>query len=137
MRFLLLYLLYAAALSAGLAFLGLRSRRSVAPGPVRKARQRVLIFGATGATGRTLVKQGLERGHLLTAFVRNPAKLTQSHPDLTVIRGDVLDRSAVLAAMKDQDAVISVLGHHAYYSPVRPQTRAIENILRAMESQGV
>src|SRR5204863_4040378 len=95
------------------------------------------IFGATGATGRTLVKQGLERGHGVTAFVRNPAKLTQSHVDLTVIRGDVLDRSAVESAMKDQDAVISVLGHHAYYSLARPQTRATENILRAMESQGV
>ena len=140
MRFLLLYLLYAVALSVGLAIAGLRTRRPgafAAPGAARKSRQRVLVFGATGATGREVVRQGLERGHRVTAFVRNPAKLTQSHPDLTVITGNVHDRSAVLAAMKEQDAVISVLGHHAYYALGQPQTRATQNILRAVESERV
>jgi uncharacterized protein YbjT (DUF2867 family) len=31
----------------------------------------VLVFGASGATGRELVKQGLEKGYSVTAFVRN------------------------------------------------------------------
>ncbi|HET6463381.1 MAG TPA: NAD(P)H-binding protein, partial [Candidatus Krumholzibacteria bacterium] len=40
---------------------------------------RLLVFGGSGKTGREIVKQGLERGHDVTAFVRNPAKLSLSH----------------------------------------------------------
>ena len=36
---------------------------------------RLLIFGATGKTGQLLVRQAKERGHQVTAFVRDPAKL--------------------------------------------------------------
>jgi putative NADH-flavin reductase len=39
---------------------------------------RVLVLGATGATGRQIVAQALSRGHELTAFVRDPGKLTVS-----------------------------------------------------------
>jgi len=36
---------------------------------------RILVVGATGGTGREIVRQGLERGHDVTAFVRNPKRL--------------------------------------------------------------
>ncbi len=35
----------------------------------------IIIFGATGGTGQELVKQALEQGHTVTAFVR-PVNLT-------------------------------------------------------------
>ena len=38
---------------------------------------KIAIFGATGNSGLELIKQGLERGHEITAIVRNPAKLAQ------------------------------------------------------------
>ena len=37
---------------------------------------KVLVFGATGPTGRQVVTQALGRGHSVTAFVRNPAALS-------------------------------------------------------------
>lgn len=33
---------------------------------------KLLVFGATGATGTEVVKQGLELGHNITAIVRTP-----------------------------------------------------------------
>jgi putative NADH-flavin reductase len=56
---------------------------------------RILIFGATGGTGRQLVDQALERGHQTTAFVRTAAKLAARHPLLRVVQGDALDWTIV------------------------------------------
>src|SRR6266436_9262191 len=80
---------------------------------------RLLIIGATGGTGRELVKQALERGHQVTAFVRTPARLRLAHERLTVVRGDVLDRSSVEAAVRGHDAVLSALGHKLWFYPTR------------------
>jgi len=38
-------------------------------------RLRILVIGATGGTGRELVRQALAQGHQVTAFVPNPEKL--------------------------------------------------------------
>lgn len=48
---------------------------------------RILIFGATGRTGRELVAQSLERGHQVTAFVRSPNKLTLCDGRLQLAHG--------------------------------------------------
>ena len=71
---------------------------------------KVLVFGATGGTGRQLVQQALERGHAVTAFARDPAKIRLTHDDLRVVRGDVLKTDTVEAAVVGQDAVLSALG---------------------------
>ncbi|TIQ34275.1 MAG: NAD-dependent epimerase/dehydratase family protein [Mesorhizobium sp.] len=71
---------------------------------------RLLIFGASGATGRALVSAALAEGHLVSAFVRTPGKLAVSHEHLSVIVGDVADRKAVEGAMAGHDAVLSCLG---------------------------
>ena len=36
---------------------------------------KLIIFGATGGTGRELLTQALAQGHHVMSFVRNPAKL--------------------------------------------------------------
>jgi len=56
---------------------------------------KILIFGATGGTGTELVKQALERGHLVTAFVRNPAQLVDKGEGLTLVTGDIHDVASV------------------------------------------
>lgn len=71
---------------------------------------RLLIFGANGKTGRQLVEQSLAQGHAVTAFVRNPAKLNVTHPNLKIARGDILNYDLVDRAVRGQDAVLSALG---------------------------
>lgn len=71
---------------------------------------KLLIFGATGGTGRQLVEQALAQGHEVTAFVRKPAKMTAKHERLNVVKGNVMDCHSVGAAVAGQDAVFSALG---------------------------
>lgn len=73
---------------------------------------KLLIFGASGKTGRELVKQSLAQGHEVTALVRNPAKFSLTHQSLHVVQGDILRYETVESAMRGQDAVLSALGVH-------------------------
>ena len=137
MTLLPLFIVYAIALSAGLARAGHRSRVVPSGGAPRKRPTRILIVGATGGTGRQLVAQALERGFAVTALVRNPSRLQVDHPQLTVIQGDVLDYASVEAAMRGQEAVVSALGHKRFFYPTRILSEGTRNILRAMETHRV
>lgn len=137
MILLLLFILYAIALSAGLARAGHRSRVVLSGGVPRNRPTRVLIVGATGGTGRQLVAQALGRGYTVTAFVRDPSRLRVDHPQLTVIQGNVLDAASVQAAMRGQEAVVSALGHKRFFYPTRILSEGTRNILRAMETHRV
>jgi len=70
---------------------------------------RITVFGASGRTGRRVVEQGLERGHEITAFVRDASRFDASHDRLTVVEGNARDPDAVAAAVRGGDAIISVL----------------------------
>jgi putative NADH-flavin reductase len=96
-----------------------------------------LIVGATGGTGRQLVAQALERGHAVTALVRNPSRLQLEHPHLKIVQGDVLDYASVEAAARGQEAVLSALGHKRFFYPTRILSEGTRNLLRAMEAHGV
>jgi uncharacterized protein YbjT (DUF2867 family) len=137
MTFLVLFVAYAIALTAALARAGYRSRGERPTGPAPSRPSRLLIVGATGGTGRELVAQALERGHEVTAFVRDPARLHTDHPRLRVVQGDVVDAAAVDRAMRGQDAVLSALGHNKFFYPTRILSEGARNIVRAMESHGV
>lgn len=97
---------------------------------------KLAIFGATGETGRHLVKQALERGHEVTAFTRSPEKLPINSDRLTVVQGDVRNADKVNEAIAGVDAVLSALGP-AENKPVFTVTEGTQNILDAMNRYGV
>lgn len=70
----------------------------------------IVVFGATGGTGREVVKQALAQGHTVTAFVRDPARLSLEDEMLRVVVGDALDPEPVAQAVSGQDAVVVALG---------------------------
>jgi len=71
---------------------------------------KLLIFGASGHTGRLVVGEALAAGHTVTAFVRDPAKLAQTTNGLTLFKGDVRRPDDVTRALAGQELVVSVLG---------------------------
>jgi putative NADH-flavin reductase len=98
---------------------------------------KLVIFGATGRTGIPLIKQALENGHEITAFVRNPDKLPDDLTNrVTIVEGDILNFEDVDKAVQDQDAVASVIGQ-SKESPEDLQTRATEYIVSAMQAHDV
>ena len=77
----------------------------------------ILIVGATGATGRLLTEELLNRGQFVKVIVRSPDKLPaaiRNHDNLSVIHASILDlNDAELAQhVKGCDAVASCLGHN-------------------------
>lgn len=98
---------------------------------------KVLVFGASGATGREVVKQALDRGHSVRAFVRDPGKLKMRHLDLDLRAGDVTNAAAVAGAVAGADAVVSALGSGNSLASHPELTVGIGNIVRAMEHAGV
>jgi putative NADH-flavin reductase len=97
----------------------------------------LLIIGGTGKTGRELIKQGLEQGHLITVVVRNPKKIKIDHPNLRVLKGDVLIPESFENTFRDQDAVLSALGHKRFFIKTTILSRGTQNIINAMNKHKV
>lgn len=133
-----LYLLYAIVLNIALGKAGLRLRRP--PPPLDDHRppiSKVLIVGATGGTGKELVKQALARGMTVTALVRREGKLGVSHPNLHEVVGSVMDLATVEQVVAGQQAVLCALGHKRYLGPSRVLSDGTWHLVGCMERQGV
>ncbi len=96
----------------------------------------LIVFGASGGTGRHLVEQALGAGHQVTAFIRNPAKFGIAHDNLAAVAGDVMDTVAVERAVAGHDSVLVALGAPAL-KPGTVRSEGTRNIVRAMEKAGV
>jgi putative NADH-flavin reductase len=96
---------------------------------------RLTVFGATGGVGREVVARALDAGHHVTAYVRNPAKLGVTRPELTVVAGALTDREAIERVVSGADAVISALGpsldRKATEMPLIEGTRNIVEVMQA------
>ena len=97
---------------------------------------KLIIFGATGGTGRQLLKQALELGHDVTAYTRHPEKLKKLHNKLKIVPGDVLDLNSVSRAIQLQNAVLCALGAPAMNKTML-RTYGIQNIIHAMQEAGL
>ena len=100
---------------------------------------KLVVLGATGATGLEVVQAAIKRGHSVTAFVRSPDRLGALKDQITVRRGDLLDSSQLAHVIEGHDAVVSTFG------PRLPISKADAHLLqqfanaltRAMETAGI
>jgi hypothetical protein len=103
-----------------------------------------LVVGASGATGRLLVEQLLERGEHVRVIVRSkeslPEKIT-NHDNLSIIQASVLDLSdeEMIGHVSGCNAVASCLGHTLslkglFWPPRRLVTDAVRRLCSAVKA---
>jgi putative NADH-flavin reductase len=85
---------------------------------------KLVVLGATGGTGLEIVRQAVERGHQVTAFVRSPANLKQFGDRIAIKQGDLLNISDLANAIRGNDAILSGFG------PRVPIAKSDANLLR-------
>lgn len=95
---------------------------------------KVIIFGATGAVGKLVVKSCLQKKLHVTAFVRGQVEPSPQNKNVNYYIGDVNNIAEVKEAIKQQDIVICVLGD-GKVGKIR--TIGTRNIIKAMEEFGV
>jgi nucleoside-diphosphate-sugar epimerase len=98
---------------------------------------RIVIFGASGLTGRLLTEQALAAGHDVAAVTRRPADFPLTHDRLTVVEADVHDARAVDRAVEGADVVLSTLGVPFTRKPISVYSDGVGNIAAAMSRHGV
>ncbi|NNC34697.1 MAG: SDR family oxidoreductase [Croceitalea sp.] len=98
---------------------------------------KILVIGASGATGKHIIKQALLQNHKITALARKPNKIKFKHPNLTVVQGDVLKPKTLKLAIDGQDAVLSALGHKKFIIKTTILSRGTKNIIEAMQNASV
>lgn len=104
---------------------------------------KVLVVGATGATGKLLVEQLLERGHDVRVIVRSRERLPESireHSGITVVEASLLGLTddELVRQVSGCDAVASCLGHNLTFQglfghPRRLVTDATRRLCQAIE----
>jgi len=105
---------------------------------------KLLVLGASGATGGWLTRMSAETGHEVTALVR-PAATFAAPPSVRVMRGEALDAATLAAAVDGQDAVACCLGIRragkapwsALESPPDFMTRVAGLLVSSMSRAGV
>lgn len=69
------------------------------------------VLAASGATGRELTRQALERGHTVTAISRDPARITLPDSDRLIrVAADVRDPDSIARALEGSTIALSGLG---------------------------
>lgn len=70
---------------------------------------KILVLGATGGTGREIVREAVSKGHSVVALVRSKAK-AQDLAGVQLVEGDARNEDALFRALEGCSAVISSLG---------------------------
>jgi len=106
--------------------------------------KKIFVAGATGATGKQLVTQLLEREQQVIAVVRSKERIPaniRNHENLTLIQASVLDLSDTELAklVAGCDAVTSCLGHNLtlkgmFGQPRRLVTDATRRLFQAIKA---
>ncbi|MEB3298331.1 MAG: SDR family oxidoreductase [Candidatus Sericytochromatia bacterium] len=98
---------------------------------------KVCVFGATGPTGRHLVRLALDAGHEVVAACRRPEALELVHERLEKRQADVFDPESVRVAVGGCTAVVSALGMRPGERDRRVYSEGMGHIVAAMHEQGL
>ncbi len=97
---------------------------------------RITLFGATGKTGRHVLRHALEQGHYVRAYARNPQNIQTTSDRLDIVTGEYTNTAAIASAIEGADVVISTLGP-GKASPPDLMSFSAQSIVKAMSDNEV
>ncbi|MDH6303923.1 putative NADH-flavin reductase [Parabacteroides sp. PF5-5] len=98
----------------------------------------IAIIGASGFVGKAITEEALNKGHKVTAIVRNAGKISIKNPRLKVIEADVSSQETVAGICKGFDTVISAYSPGWTNPNIYEETLKIyPTILRGVKEAGV
>jgi putative NADH-flavin reductase len=94
------------------------------------------VIGSTSPTGLQILEQGVGRGHEIVAFTRRPQLMENVSGLKQVVTGDGLHLSDVKKAIRQQDAVIAIVGTRGL-GRTTVATDVTRILLKAMQEEGI
>jgi len=92
---------------------------------------KIAVVGANGRSGRIFIDYAIARGHKVNAGVHNRNNLLEN-ADLRVIKCDATNKEQLKHLLRDQDAVVSFIGH-VKKSPDFVQTETMKALVEIMK----
>jgi putative NADH-flavin reductase len=74
---------------------------------------KIAVLGANGGIGQQVVKAALNYGHNVTAILRTPSRLTFTHPNLIIVKGDIMKPETLEEHLRNKDGIISAIGKNS------------------------
>lgn len=96
---------------------------------------KILVFGATGKTGREITRQALSNGDEVIAYVRHPENLSEQ-TGLTIVGEQLNDLDRIKQTMTGVDAVLVALGA-VNNSGIEIMAPAVATIINVAKRVGV
>jgi uncharacterized protein len=107
-------------------------------GYLKRNMKKIVLIGASGFVGSSIIKEELERWHKVKAIVRFPEKITVKNPNLTLKKGDVSSSELVCKLCKGADVVISAYNPGWKNPDIASDTLKIyPSILEGVKKSGV
>ena len=101
---------------------------------------RILILGGNGTVGKFVVDEALQRGHKVTALIRNPSTLPAKE-GLTIVKGTPVEPSDIESAFNavpgDSPTAVIVTLQAPQEKGTRVMSVSHENVIAAMKKRGV
>jgi putative NADH-flavin reductase len=95
----------------------------------------ITIFGGTGPAGLLTIQKALSSGHQVIAYARTPSKISIQHDNLEIVKGELNEANKIAEALKDSDAVLSLLGPKTK-SKALLIANGYKNIISTMQRDG-
>ncbi len=95
----------------------------------------IAVLGANGGIGRQTVEAALKAGYSVTAILRTPTNLDLKHPNLQIVKGDVMKPETLEEHLINKDAVISAIGKTSFKATTL-YSQGNKNIIDVMKKVG-
>lgn len=93
--------------------------------------KKVLVFGATGLVGRSVVTEVLKTGNTVAVYIRQ-----ESYPVAAeILTGALDDESRIRDAIRGADVVVSAVGNRNYEDPTRVVAPLVQRVARHLAKE--